>query len=260
MNLHANLTALYNETAADDPYHLAAGALLRNLPAIADRTAAEAADICHVSKSTLERLVHRLGYDGFVSFRGDAARIVAKFGLFNRVLPEAPGRGDRETADAYFAEVQATLDAQRSALDFAEVRRVVEALRTARRVVFYTMGRSFAESALQFTLAMAGKDAQVVSRYADQLADAQRLDAGCVAFVETTDFMSTFDMAPVFEAARRGGAKTVLLTLTAASQYADLADLRLASRQTDTMVGDYGLQWAIDVVHLVFRREAIDRR
>lgn len=259
MNLMHNLCALYNATEPDDTYHRALGALLRNLGSVGDATIFELADLCHVSKATMERLVRRLGYRSLPKFRADIAMIATKYTYYNRVLPVAPGRGDRETAAAYFAEARATLDALERGIDLAEVRRIVDAMVAARRVVFYTMGRTFAEIPLQVSLSIAGKEAQALDRYADQLADASRLDPACVAFVETIDFQNALDMEPVFAEARRRGARIVLVTTSAASQYARYADFRLVARFTETMVSDYGLQMALDLVHLVFRREAIDR-
>jgi DNA-binding MurR/RpiR family transcriptional regulator len=259
MNLMHNLCALYNATEPDDTYHRALGELLRNLASVREKSIFELADLCHVSKATMERLIRRLGYRSLPRFRADVAMISSKFTYYNRVLPNVPRRSDRETVDAYFAEVRAAVDALEAGYDLAEIRRIVAAMQAARRVVFYTMGRSFVEIPLQVSLSIAGKESQCIDRYADQLADAGRLDPSCLAFIETIDFQNALDMEPVFAEAKRRGARIVLVTTSAASQYARFADLRIVTRFTETMVSDYGLQMALDLVHLVFRREAIDR-
>jgi len=259
MNLFANLCALYDTTAAEDPHHLAVGCLLRNLGQIGDASVYELADLCHVSKSTMERLVRRLGYRNLPTFRADVASIATKYTYYNRILPASPACSDEETVAAYVAEHRATLDAIALDADLPEIRRIVDAMRVASRVVFYTMGRSFAEKSLQFSLTIAGKDAQVFDLYVDQLADAGRLDPSCLAFIETFDTQNAYDMEPVFEEAKGHGARIVLVTMNPASQYAQYADFRLQSRLTGTMIGDYGLQMRLDLVHLLFRRDAIDR-
>ena len=259
MNLMHNLCALYNATEPDDTYHRALGALLRNLSDVREASIFEIAELCHVSKATMERLIRRLGYRSLPKFRNDVAMIAMKYTYYNRVLPPVPGRGDRESAAAYFAEVRSTIDALEAGIDLDEVRSIVDAMRTARRVVFYTMGRTFAEIPLQVSLSIAGKESQCIDRYSEQLADAARLDPSCVVFIETIDFQNALDMEPVFAEARRRGARIVLVTTSIASQYMRYADFKLVSRFTETMVSDYGLQMALDLVHLVFRREAIYR-
>ncbi len=259
MNLMHNLCALYNATEPEDTYHRALGELLRNLSEVREASIFEIADLCHVSKATMERLIRKLGYRSLPKFRNDIAMIASKYTYYNRVLPPATGRGDREAAAVYFAEVRATVDALEAGADLGEIRRIVDAMRGARRVVFYTMGRSFSEIPLQVSLSIAGKESQCFDRYADQLADASRLDPSSVVFVETIDFQNALDMEPVFAEVRRRGARIVLVTTSAASQYARFADFRLVARFTETMVSDYGLQMGLDLVHLAFRREAIDR-
>ena len=258
MNVMYNLFALYNDTARDDTYHKAVEGILKNLDKIEHATVFELADLCLVSKATIERLVRKLGYSSLPQFRHDISLVYQKFTYYNRVLPSDQCQEDPQMIRAYFSTLREIIDKLENDLDQAEIYQITDALHEARRVCFYSGGRYFAEIPLQINLAMSGKDTIVLTRYSDQLEDARTLDLDCLVFIFTIDFHITLDMLPIFNEVKKHGAKIVLVTTNAVSQYRNFADFVVLSDFTPTMVSDYGMQMNIDLISSVYRKRFID--
>jgi DNA-binding MurR/RpiR family transcriptional regulator len=259
MNIMFNLFALYNETAKDDTYHKAIEGIIRNIDQIENASIFDLADLCLVSKATIERLIRMMGYHSLPQFRHDISLVHRKYTYYNRVLPSELCQNDDQMFKAYFSTIRDIVDKLESQADMAEIHRVADALDQAHRVCFYTGGRSYAENALQVNLAMAGKDTIILTRYADQLEDARSLDKDSLVIVFTIDFHIALDMMPVISEAAERGAKVVLVTTNEVSQYRQFADFNIVSKFTDTMISDYGMQMNMDLISMVYRKKYIDQ-
>ncbi len=259
MNIMHNMFALYNDTARDDTYHKALEGLFKNLDQIEHATIFELAELCKVSKATVERLIRKLGYNSLPQFRHDVSLVYNKYTYYNRVLPPELCQDDPGMLQAYFRTMREIIDNLENSINLKEVHRVTDALHQAKRVCFYTFGRYFAEIPLQINLAMSGKDTIVLPRYYEQLEDAKTLNSDCLAFIFTVDFHIAMDMMPVFTEAAKHGAKIALVTTNEVSQYNRFADFTFVSQFTETMVSDYGMQMNMDLINSVYRKKYIDQ-
>lgn len=258
MNVMYNLFALYNDTARDDTYHKAVEGILKNLDKIEHATIFELADLCLVSKATIERLIRKLGFNSLPQFRHEISLVYQKYTYYNRVLPSDQCQDDRQMVTAYFQTMRDIIDKLEKDTDLADIYRVTDALHEARRVCFYSGGRYFSEIPLQINLAISGKDTLVLTRYSDQLEDARTLDPGCLVFIFTIDFHITLDMLPIFSEVKKHGARIALVTTNEVSQYKNFVDFTIVSKFTPTMVSDYGMQMNIDLINSVYRKRYID--
>ncbi|WP_448071534.1 MurR/RpiR family transcriptional regulator [Georgenia yuyongxinii] len=225
----------------------------------AGMTIGQLAAACGTSQSTIVRLCHELGLDGYRQFR---LALVADLGRREGATGPAMQNGDIAPGDRLeaviekiaYADARAVEDTAR-AISVETLQTVVEAVVAAPRVDIYGVGASGIVAAdLQQKLHRIGR---VAFSYADAhlaLTSAALLGPGDVAFGISHTGM-TIDTLDALAIARRQGATTVAITNAPRSRLAADADhvLLTAARETTFRSGATASRLAqLTVVDCVF--------
>ena len=86
MNVLQNLTQLYNQLPSDSTYKDVAGKILTNLEEVSNATIYDAAELTNASRTTLWRLVQKMGYENYSDFRHALKQAVSQYTYYNRIL------------------------------------------------------------------------------------------------------------------------------------------------------------------------------
>jgi DNA-binding MurR/RpiR family transcriptional regulator len=260
MNILNNLFSLYNNTEEDNIYHIAIKNLLKHIDKVENCTIYDLAEICSVSKSTIGRLIQKLGYSNLSEFRRDIKQIHQKYTYFNRILPAEMLQSDETIVLSYIENMRNILTDLEKNLNIAALSKIVDAMHEANTIKFYTGGKVFAEIALQINLTIDNKETLALSRYAEQLEDVKTLNSSCFVFITGFDMPNTVDMLPIFKDAHDRGARIVLLTDTSKSQYDKYSEFTIVLKGLPTMMRSYGSLMQLDILSELYRKKYIDNR
>lgn len=263
MNILHNLVALYDSTEPDDTYHSAIRYILEHLDSVPNANIYDLAELTATSRTTLWRLVQKLGYKSYSEFKHELGNTLQKYTYINRVLPGEDTGGDAELISSYFSAVRANVEGLEQALVMDELHSVVDAVHRAGRVCFYVYGRVFSEIPFQANLAVDGKQTEILTRNPDLAAHAQTLDPSCFVFISSVEYSDTMDLEPVFITAKEKGA-TVFLMSGGVSRYTKYADFQIpftsqVQAATSGMVNTYRMYMYLDIINMLYRRKYIDK-
>lgn len=258
MNVLQNLIELYNTLPLDSTYRVVAKGILENLSKMRDVTVYDIAEITCSSRTTVWRMVQKMGYKNFSDFRHALQSAVTQYNYYNRMLPpEAVGTPDM-ILQAVTGQLRESIDVLEQGISPQTLSELAEQLHAARKIRFYMPFHLMFAGALQQNLAMDGKDTAFFGLLPDMLEDAQELDGHSILLISTIEFAETLDMREVFELAAKSGA-VIWLAGNGHTQYRRYADRLLL----DTEATAFGWLTALDGVMLAlseqYRKQYIDR-
>ena len=192
MNVLQSLTELYNHLSFDSTYRNVCRGILENL---------------NPSRTTVWRMVQKLGYQNFTDFHHELKRAVKQYTYYNRLLPPEQSRDAVSVKDAMLAQAIETCEILRDQIDAGEAERIAEELSDADKVVFYTPYKNSAILSLQQNLAMDGKETGYYCLLPDMMEDSGTLTEQSIVIVNMIEHVETMDMEPVFANIKAKGAK-----------------------------------------------------
>lgn len=198
MNVLQSLTELYNHLSFDSTYRNVCKGILENLEEAADGSIYDIAELTSSSRTTIWRMVQKLGYQNFTDFHHELKRAVKQYTYYNRLLPSEQSQDAQNVKDAMLAETMRTYEIMRDQIDAAEVEKTAEELSEADKVVIYTPFKSSAILSLQQNLAIDGKETGYYCLLPDMLEDSQTLTEQSIVIVNMIEHVETMDMEPVF--------------------------------------------------------------
>jgi DNA-binding MurR/RpiR family transcriptional regulator len=217
------------------------------------------AEITATSRTTVWRLVQKLGYGTYSEFKYDFVNSLEKYSYFNRILPEECCETDEGMLSSYIDMSRSVIDDLEKTIDLNEVKKVVVAVHDAKRVCFYTYGRYYSEVPFQINLSIDGKKTDIFVRHSDLINDVKTLDETCMVFIATLDFPDTTDMEPIFKEIQGKGPKVFLFGLPN-SRYRKYAHFFAPYAKTGTMVGSYTMLMYYDLINVMYRKKYIDSK
>ena len=203
MNVLMNLIELYNHLPSESTYKETIHLILANLNEAADASIYTLSDITGSSRSTIKRLLDRLGYKNYSEFHEALRLAVNNYTYYNRILPRTIPETD--IVPTILNEVRQTSDIRSADLAPDALRGMASVIHDKEQVVFYMPGSSVVISALQQNLFIAGTKAISVTSMHEMLNCTDHLDSNCVVFVKTLDFPETQDLTPVFKKLKANG-------------------------------------------------------
>lgn len=258
MNVLQNLIELYNTLPLDSTYRVVAKGILENLNRMRDVTVYDIAEITCSSRTTVWRMVQKMGYKNFSDFRHALQSAVTQYNYYNRMLPPEAADAPDRILQAVAGQLQESIDVLERGLPPQLLSELCELLHIARKVHFYMPFRLMFTGALQQNLAMDGKDTAFFTLLPDMLEDVRELDEHSILLISTIEFAETLDMREVFERASESGA-AIWLAGNGRTQYRRYADRLLL----DTEATAFGWLTALDGVMLAlseqYRRQYIDK-
>jgi DNA-binding MurR/RpiR family transcriptional regulator len=214
---------LYNQLPLDSTYRVVAKGILENLDKVSDATIYDIAEMTNSSRTTVWRMVQKMGYDTYSDFRYALKAAVSQYTYYNRMLPEQDTRPENNIIPAFLSRFQKSYEYMEQKLNIAKIVVLAEELYSAERISFYLPFRIYSIYSLQQNLAMTGKKTGYFCLLPDMLEDAKTLDSDSLIIVNTLEFAETMDMSSVFLTAKSKGSK-IILSNTYKSRYQSYAD------------------------------------
>ena len=253
MNFLSSFFSLYNSLSEDDVFFSALDGLLKNKDSLKNATIYDMAEMCAVSKTTLNRLAKRLGYDSFKAFKYDMVRSFSKYGIHNHLISIKDYGQDQDMASLALTTVEKTAQRLRESLDLDLIRSISKALHRAERIRFY-MEEMPAVRTLQTNLSMDGKNARIVAQQSPRLEDARRLGPDSLVVALDIDHADSLDDSQILDTLQEQGAAIVLLGASAGNPAAKTADYYLECMFCSGSISLYGVSMCLDILGLVYRK------
>lgn len=257
MNFLSNFLALYNSLPEDDVYFVAMRNLLANRSELAEATIYDMAEICAVSRTTLNRLSKLLGYGSFKEFRYDMVRAFSKFDIHNRLLPARRSESVAELKEDVTAAVTATCRIIEENMSADLIGEILEDISAARSVDFYMEGTTGVRN-FQTNLIMDDKDSAIVTHYTQQLSRSKDLREGDVVFMVDVNNADSLDPSPVFRRVEENNATLVLLGGRSEHRHKGSKIHYLNVMGGGGVASLYGVDIALAVLSRVYRQTYMD--
>ena len=211
MNVLQNLMELYNHLPQDSTYRQVAKGILAHLEQMRETTIYDIAELTNSSRTTVWRMVQKMGYRSFSEFRHALQNAVSQYSYYNQILqmPQAEttqqmidGAAQQLRQNAMWLEQQVTPDC---------IETLVCHMHASTRISFYRPMHYFTVCPLQINLAMDGKQTGFFCLLPEMLADAQELDEKSLVLMFAQEYSETQDLTPVFSTAHEQGAEIWLI-------------------------------------------------
>ncbi len=258
MNVLQNLVEFYNQQPVDGTYREVAGRMLQNLPEMADLTVYEIADLTSSSRTTIWRMVQKMGYESFKDFHHALQGAVRNYPYYNRVLVRAEDSEDSDPIRAAADMLRGAADILESQITPERVNELAEQMHMAEKIRFYLPFHLFGAYSLQQNLAMAGKDTAFLCLFTEMMKDAKTLGNDSIAILCPIDHAETQDMRPVFRELREREAE-IWLAGGKRSMYRKYADRVILDMDIDPFGATYAFESLLLAVSKTFRSRYLDR-
>ena len=249
MNVLQNLTELYNHLSFESTYRNVLRSILEQLPELRGATTYELAERTNASRTTIARMVQKLGYANVSDFQHALNAAISQYGYYNRILRANHStfpHANHSTGEGNILQESVRLlhkagDLLQNNMSADHLSALAADLHRAKRVHFYLPFQISAVLSLQQNLAMTGRQTDYVRLLPEMLAAAEYLDENSVLIAGALEFAETLSMRPVFERAQKQGA-IIWLAGSPGSQYAKYADEILIGGSTE----DYSYVMALE--------------
>ena len=232
MNVLQNLIELYNHLPSDSTYRDVVKGILLHLEEAADASIYDLAEMTSSSRTTIWRMLKKLGYENYADFRRALKVAVGKYTFYNRIFPKKAVRSD-ETFIAHVSQ-EMTCAASYLAKDFSAhpLKELAERISGKKQVYFYFPYRSSAIHSFQQNLAFAGIETCAVCLLPEMMENALMTGPDTLVFCSVIEHAETMDITPLFELLHKRKAEVALFAAED-SFYADCADLLLCSNKEE---------------------------
>lgn len=255
-----NLVEFYNHLPLDSTYRVVAKGILDNLAKMTDVTIYDVVELTASSRTTVWRMVQKMGYRSFTEFRYALQAAVGQYTYYNRALPAEYTKSDMEIVEAFARQLRSSADLMEQYFCPERLIALAELLNHAKRVSFYLPFRFPSVASMQANLAMGGKQTSCCLLIPDMLEDAATLDEGALVWFSPVEVSASMDMEPVFHMVHERGAG-ILLAADEHSRYVRYADeLLFADMNLPENPRLTGLEFGIYALSEVYRKRYIEKR
>lgn len=221
MNVLQNLMELYNQLPQDSTYRVVIKGILENLEVAADATIYDVAELTDSSRTTVWRMVQKMGYKNYSDFRYALKAAVSQYTYYNRILP--PQVGTDAVISECVGQLKAACKMIEKHLTSKAIERLAQEIYERKQIRFYLHSRSYAVYSFQQNLAMSGKDTAYFCLLPEMLADAAALGKDSLVFINSIEFSETMDLSPLLRRIREAGGR-IILANCGKSRYESMAD------------------------------------
>ena len=259
MNVLQSLTELYNSQDQDSIFKELSRRILRNLDQMRRITIYDVAELTNSSRTTVWRLVQKLGYQSFSDFKFALQSASSQYVYYNRMMERKSG-GDPE---ALLREIQTQMkDSVKvftEKITGNELEQWVDQVAEAGRVHFYLPFRSAMVYSFQQNLWMGGKDTEYCCLIPEMLEAARSLNESSLVLMSTIEFTETMDMTEVFQTIRARGGKIWLMG-NAESNYEQYAERRIMMSDANPATWLLAFESFILALSERYRQKYIDKK
>lgn len=223
MNVLQNLTTFYDQLPIDSTYRNVAGKILENLAEASNATIFELAAITDSSRTTIYRMLQKMGYANYLDFHHDLKQAVNNYTYYNRIIPPSDILDSSDIPSYCSRQVNITSEAIEELLNWGRMEKIVHEVMKAPVVYFFLSHQSAAVNSFQQNLALAGKPNGIYCLYPDQLTAAKEMPEKSIVFMNTIEFAESQDVTEIFKEMKSRKAKIILMS-TSESRYEKYAD------------------------------------
>lgn len=231
MNILQALTELYNSQSMDSIFRELAHRILGNLDQMKRITIYDVAELTNSSRTTVWRLVQKLGYQSFSDFKYAIQSAASQYVYYNRIVEQPKNGSSAKLIEEMKRQMRDAASIYANNVTEEALEELTDALAEAAKVYFFLPFRSSAIYSFQQNLWADGKQTAYYCLIPDMLEAADCLDEHSIVLISTLEFTETIDMTQVFEKVKKKGS-TIWLTGRISSRYVDYVDRRILSVDT----------------------------
>lgn len=259
MNVLQNMVELYNHLPLESTYRDVVKGILENLEEASRGTIYDIAELTNSSRTTVWRMVQKMGYPTFSDFKHALKQAVSKYTYYNRMLPPELTISEDRIVSAFAAqtaEAKKIIDKQFSAALFETV---TSDFYAAEQIYFYFPYQNCGATSLQQNLAMTGKKTGLYCLIPDMLENNNVLDDKSIVFIDAIEHAEVLDMQPVFESVRKMGARIFMFS-NKKSRYREYVDKVLYTFDSPDLIGTNLIinQMYLMTLSEIYRKKYID--
>lgn len=216
MNVLQNLTQLYNQLPSDSTYKDVAEKILTNLEEVSNATIYDAAELTNASRTTLWRLVQKMGYENYSDFRHALKQAVSQYTYYNRILlPEQCTDADTIISSCLHQTklVRSLIEKNIKSDMLVELAQICH---EADHIAFYFPYQIYTIASFQQNLAMSGIATSYCCLHPEMLENVQALTDKSIIIIDTIDYAESLDMTEIFSLAKQIGAKVFRMSRSGA--------------------------------------------
>ena len=231
MNVLQSLTELYNSQDRDSILRDLARRIMTNLEHMKRVTIYDIAELTNSSRTTVWRLVKKLGYESFSDFKFAIQSAASQYTYYNRLLDASKSK----PASSLVAEMRNQMaEAERIISENVSaelIEELAQALSCADKIYFFMPFRSSCIYSFQQNLWKSGKETCYSCLIPDMLDAADDLDENSVVIMSTIEFVETIDMTRVFQKVQAAGS-TIWLTGHMTSKFSNYVHRQILTVET----------------------------
>lgn len=229
MNVLQNLVELSNSMAYDSIYRNLAKTILENMDQLNNCTIYDLADLTNSSRTTLWRMIQKLGYSSFSDFRFALQSAAKQYTYYNRLLPSESCQSPDAIIKKTNTELKESAKILKECVNPKLLDELVNELSLSGKVRFYTPFRLAVIYSLQINLSKSGIDTGYYCLLPEMIKNAEELDSNSIVIINTLEYAETLNMEQVFKTIKEKGAK-IWLAGSSRTQFAAYADRILLNK------------------------------
>ena len=258
MNVLQNLTELYNSQDIDSVYRDLALKILGNLDQMRRVTIYDIADLTNSSRTTVWRLVQKLGYENFSDFRYALQSAASQYVYYNRMIEQRKTASGAALLNGLSRQLSDTNKLLSQSVTAEEIDELTDEIANASKVHFYLPFRTSFVYSFQQNLWINGKNSEYQCLLPQMLSSTRYLDDRSIVLISTIEYAETLDMTRVFETIKEKGS-TIWLSGNTESRYADYADRQLLVSKAPPAVWIIAFELFILALSERYRSKFIDK-
>ena len=258
MNVLQNLTELYNSQEIDSVYRDLALKILGNLDQMRRVTIYDIADLTNSSRTTIWRLVQKLGYESFSDFRYALQSAASQYVYYNRMIEQRKTASGAALLNGLSRQLSDTNKLLSQSVTAEEIDELTDEIANASKVHFYLPFRTSFVYSFQQNLWINGKNSEYQCLLPQMLSSTRYLDDRSIVLISTIEYAETLDMTRVFETIKEKGS-TIWLSGNTESRYEDYADRQLLVSKAPPAVWIIAFELFILALSERYRSKFIDK-
>ena len=258
MNVLQNLTELYNSQDIDSVYRDLALKILGNLDQMRRVTIYDIADLTNSSRTTVWRLVQKLGYESFSDFRYALQSAASQYVYYNRMIEQRKTTSGAALLNGLSRQLSDTNKLLSQSVTAEEIDELTDEIANASKVHFYLPFRTSFVYSFQQNLWIDRKNSEYQCLLPQMLSSTRYLDDSSIVLTSTIEYAETLDMTRVFETIKEKGS-TIWLSGNTESRYADYADRQLLVSKAPPAVWIIAFELFILALSERYRSKFIDK-
>lgn len=232
MNVLQCLTELYNSESMDSIYKELARKILENLDEMNNVTIYDIAEMTNASRTTVWRLVQKLGYTSFSDFKYAIRSASSQYTYYNRMLESRKSSDASSMIRDVSQQIAAAGKLYKGFITDNMLDELTEELSESKRIHFYLPFRTSFVYSFQQNLWKDGKYTEYCCLIPDIMNATEYLDENSIVIMSSLEFTETQDMSEVVKKIKKTGAH-LWLCGNASSRYAKDADRQLFMLDAD---------------------------